>query len=76
MVSEYGINPYLNHYNYFVLLFRQFQCLFHQIKYHQLINDFNGEYLSDSNKDGSITIKEWGKCLGLKEGWKNERKLG
>jgi hypothetical protein len=27
--------------------------------------------LSDANKDGSITIKEWGKCLGLKEGKSN-----
>lgn len=22
----------------------------------------------DADKDGTITIKEWGKCLGLKEG--------
>jgi hypothetical protein len=27
----------------------------------------------DSNNDGSITIKEWGKCLGLKEGEIQER---
>ncbi|KAE9555687.1 hypothetical protein FO519_001158 [Halicephalobus sp. NKZ332] len=27
----------------------------------------------DANKDGSITIKEWGKCLGLKEGEIQER---
>lgn len=25
----------------------------------------------DSNNDGSISIKEWGICLGLKEGIKN-----
>jgi len=29
--------------------------------------------LSDTNKDGSITIKEWGICLGLKEGEIQER---
>uniref|UniRef100_A0A914N5R0 SPARC/Testican calcium-binding domain-containing protein n=2 Tax=Meloidogyne incognita group TaxID=654580 RepID=A0A914N5R0_MELIC len=27
----------------------------------------------DTNKDGSITIKEWGICLGLKEGEIQER---
>jgi len=27
----------------------------------------------DSDRDGSITIKEWGKCLGLKEGEIQER---
>ncbi|KAI6189276.1 putative effector protein [Aphelenchoides besseyi] len=27
----------------------------------------------DADKDGSITIKEWGKCLGLKEGEIQER---
>uniref|UniRef100_A0A914IAP4 SPARC n=1 Tax=Globodera rostochiensis TaxID=31243 RepID=A0A914IAP4_GLORO len=27
----------------------------------------------DTNKDGAITIKEWGKCLGLKEGEIQER---
>jgi hypothetical protein len=27
----------------------------------------------DANNDGSITIKEWGKCLGLKEGEIQER---